>query len=160
MGSLSLLHGIFPTQESNQGLLHCRWILYQLSYQGSPRQPYKGSQDNSVKQVQLMLQFCKRANSASEMKVLPMQQMIELGVSLRCDSKTCVPDPLNYDFFIIKFSYITLFLPLPSCHTNPHYADFGSPGCKILGISGYLAPKHSLSYLFSIVLPCGRYYYY
>ena len=35
-GSLSLLQWIFPTQESNQGLLHCRWILYQLSYQGSP----------------------------------------------------------------------------------------------------------------------------
>ena len=33
--SLSLLQGIFLTQESNQGLLHCRWILYQLSYQGS-----------------------------------------------------------------------------------------------------------------------------
>ena len=29
--SLSLLQWIFPTQESNQGLLHCRWILYQLS---------------------------------------------------------------------------------------------------------------------------------
>ena len=26
--SLSLLHGIFPTQELNQGLLPCRWILY------------------------------------------------------------------------------------------------------------------------------------
>ena len=26
--------GIFPTQESNQGLLHCRWILYQPSYPG------------------------------------------------------------------------------------------------------------------------------
>ena len=36
MGSLSLLQRIFPTQELNQGLLHCRWILYQLSYQGSP----------------------------------------------------------------------------------------------------------------------------
>ena len=35
-GSLSLLQRIFPTQESNQGLLHCRWLLYQLSYQGSP----------------------------------------------------------------------------------------------------------------------------
>ena len=35
VGSLSLLQGIFPTQESNQGLLHCRWILYQLSCQGS-----------------------------------------------------------------------------------------------------------------------------
>ena len=47
MGSLSLLQGIFLTQESNQGLLHCRWILYQLSYQGSPYElgfnslPYK-----------------------------------------------------------------------------------------------------------------------
>ena len=28
--------GIFLTRESNQGLLHCRQILYQLSYQGSP----------------------------------------------------------------------------------------------------------------------------
>ena len=32
--SLSLLQRIFPTQESNWGLLHCRWVLYQLSYQG------------------------------------------------------------------------------------------------------------------------------
>ena len=28
--------GIFPTQESNPGLLHCRKILYQLSHKGSP----------------------------------------------------------------------------------------------------------------------------
>ena len=34
LGSLSLLHGIFPIQESNWGLLHCRWVLYQLRYQG------------------------------------------------------------------------------------------------------------------------------
>ena len=32
--SLSLLQGIFPSWELNLGLLHCRWILYQLSYQG------------------------------------------------------------------------------------------------------------------------------
>ena len=32
LGSLSLLQWIFPTQESNRDLLHCRWILYQLSY--------------------------------------------------------------------------------------------------------------------------------
>ena len=37
VGSCSLLQGIFPTQGSNPGLLHCRQILYQLSYQGSPR---------------------------------------------------------------------------------------------------------------------------
>ena len=34
VGSLSLLQGIFPTQESNPGLPHCRWILYQLSHKG------------------------------------------------------------------------------------------------------------------------------
>ena len=36
LGSLSLLQGIFLTQESNQGLPHCRQILYQLRYEGSP----------------------------------------------------------------------------------------------------------------------------
>ena len=35
---------IFPTQESNWSLLHCRWILYQLGYQGSPclRRSHRG----------------------------------------------------------------------------------------------------------------------
>ena len=36
VGSLSLLRRIFPTQELNWGLLHCKQVLYQLSYQGSP----------------------------------------------------------------------------------------------------------------------------
>ena len=36
VGSLSLLQGIFPIQELNPGLPHCRWILYQQSYKGSP----------------------------------------------------------------------------------------------------------------------------
>ena len=35
VGSLSLLQGIFPIQGWNPGLLHCRRILYQLSYQGT-----------------------------------------------------------------------------------------------------------------------------
>ena len=36
VGCHSFLQGIFPTQGLNPGLLHCRWILYQLSQQGSP----------------------------------------------------------------------------------------------------------------------------
>ena len=36
MGSHSLLQRIFPTQRLNLGLLHCRQILYHLSYQGGP----------------------------------------------------------------------------------------------------------------------------
>ena len=46
VGSLSLLQGNFPIQESNEGLLHCRRILYQLSHPGSPNNhhtlPLKG----------------------------------------------------------------------------------------------------------------------
>ena len=37
VGNHSLLQGIFPIQGSNPGLPHCRWILYQLSHEGSPR---------------------------------------------------------------------------------------------------------------------------
>ena len=37
VGCHALLQGIFPTQGSNPGLPHCRWILYHLSHQGSPR---------------------------------------------------------------------------------------------------------------------------
>ena len=37
VGSLSLLQGILPTRGRNPSFPHCRWILYQLSHQGSPR---------------------------------------------------------------------------------------------------------------------------
>ena len=36
VGNPSLLQQIFPTQESNWGLLHFRQILYQLSYREAP----------------------------------------------------------------------------------------------------------------------------
>ena len=36
MGCQFLLQGIFPTQGSNLGLLHCRQMLYCLSHQGIP----------------------------------------------------------------------------------------------------------------------------
>ena len=36
VGCHALLQGIFPTQGSKPVLLHCRWILYHLSHQGSP----------------------------------------------------------------------------------------------------------------------------
>ena len=50
MGSLSLLQWIFPTQELNRVLPHCRRILYQLSYQGSSlaQMPLKLTQPKSI----------------------------------------------------------------------------------------------------------------
>ena len=37
VGSLTPLQGVFLTQELNRGLLHCKQILYQLSYQASTK---------------------------------------------------------------------------------------------------------------------------
>ena len=37
VGSCSFLQGILPTQGSNPGLPHCRWILYRLSHDRGPR---------------------------------------------------------------------------------------------------------------------------
>ena len=48
VGTLSLLHGMIPTQGWNPSLLHCRRILYQLSPKGS-----------FYKQVIIYLSFCQ-----------------------------------------------------------------------------------------------------
>lgn len=44
-----------------------------------------------------------------------------------------------------------------SCYTDPHSADFGAPGFKLLGICSQLAPELALSYLLLMALLCGRY---
>ena len=52
VGSLSLLQLIFPTQELNWGLLHSRQILYQPSYEESPKLPW------ILGQMILTIQWC------------------------------------------------------------------------------------------------------
>ena len=69
MGSLSLLQGIFPTQELNRGLLHCRWILYQLSYQGSILNKLQNKREKMkkyVKQIKNLQEYNYDSNSISE----------------------------------------------------------------------------------------------
>ena len=47
-----LLQGIFPTQELNPGLLHCRQILCRLSYEGNPYSGLENSMDCIVHGVE------------------------------------------------------------------------------------------------------------
>ena len=47
VSSFPILQGIFLTQETNQDLLHCRQILYQLSYQEAIREDAKRIDDRS-----------------------------------------------------------------------------------------------------------------
>ena len=59
MGSSSLLQVIFPTQGLNLGLLHCRQIIYYLSYQGSL---LHGKQmENKCKQWQILFSWAPKS---------------------------------------------------------------------------------------------------
>ena len=58
VGSLSLLQWIFLTQELIQPLLHCRQILYQLSYQGSPHDVRSLFLDGSAK-ILFYMHMCR-----------------------------------------------------------------------------------------------------
>ena len=64
VGSLPLLHGNFPNQESYQGLLHHRQILYQLSYHGRPS-TFMGSAKTDVYSI-----TCSPPNPFSIVKLL------------------------------------------------------------------------------------------
>ena len=72
VGSLSLLQQIFPTPESNWGLLHCSQILYQLKYGGSPHESsvhFSSAQFSSV--IQSCPTLCDPMNRS--MPDLPVQ---------------------------------------------------------------------------------------
>ena len=58
VGSLSLLQGLFPTQGLNSGLLHYRWVLYQLSHKGSPRIKEDSYQNSGTTLGPLNIIFC------------------------------------------------------------------------------------------------------
>ena len=45
--AISFSRGIFPTQVSNPGLLHCRLILYHLNHQGSLREMFQSHKINT-----------------------------------------------------------------------------------------------------------------
>ena len=47
--------GIFPTQRLDPGLPHYRWILYQLSHQGSPSRSYGSSMSGFLKNLHTVL---------------------------------------------------------------------------------------------------------
>ena len=91
VGSLSLLQGLFPTQESNPGLPHCRQILYQLNYQYLPQKylleiftkmSHKKKTEKPVRCV-TRLSFLFHEPGRSDGKITSEQSMLCRGPSLR-----------------------------------------------------------------------------
>ena len=54
VGSLFPLWEIFPTQRLNPGLLHCRWILYQLSCKGNQSLTFEWLVSKDVEKYKLI----------------------------------------------------------------------------------------------------------
>ena len=83
VGSLPVFKGIFLTQESNWGLLYCRQILYQMSYQGSPT---------------LSISFCKVLNfRITVIFYMPKRKSInkiKMKISLKYGAKYGTPNKI------------------------------------------------------------------
>ena len=74
VGSLSLLQGIFPTQGSNCGLLHCRQILYQLRYQGN--QKLQHIRNNIIKCILCAILSCSVMSNSLRPHQAPLSMRI------------------------------------------------------------------------------------
>ena len=86
--SLCLLQRIFQTRESNQDLLHYRWILYQLSYEGS--HPIAHTKVNTLLKSTSGHSQWKRASAwfpVSSGKIVATKQRHRLNVQKRCFGK-------------------------------------------------------------------------
>ena len=95
-GSHSLLQGIFLTQGLNPGLLHCRWILYQRSYQESP-----GPQ-RSLRELEVLAAYTVRGTP-------PLTQASSVGGP--SPEPHCRPGSLALSALV----HLVLYCLFPSC---------------------------------------------
>ena len=118
VGSLSLLQGIFPTQGSNPGLLHCRQSLYQLSHQGNPRilegVAYPFSSRSSWPRDQTRVSCIAGGfftNWAIREAILDVQNLLKVLVEgfCRCFLLTCYSSPC-FSFFWELVSWMCIAL--------------------------------------------------
>ena len=80
-----LLQGIFPTQGSNPGLLHCRQMLYHLSHQGS-QDKYPGERKAKSRYAWSLWNHIKHCKFyKNERTKNPCTWTVRLSVALRGD---------------------------------------------------------------------------
>ena len=80
VGSLSLLQGIFPTQESIPGLPLCRQIRYQLSHKGSPWSCSILQQELLQKLTSYLKYLCKKQRNKNSLKNMKNEEQRSPGV--------------------------------------------------------------------------------
>ena len=115
VGSPSLLQGIFPTQGSNPGLLHCRQMLYCLSHEGSTSLCFNLIQLNSPHPSEHLLYILHWAGCmelwTSYESVLSKPEVKSEVLGITTDSPGNPPIAPHYSarktiwFYLVWFSY-------------------------------------------------------
>ena len=114
---ISLLQWIFPTEELNPGLLHCRQILYQLSYERSPL---------FLKPTGLSLKCCSQFHNCSLKHILNIFILYSVSDSSKIWS-LCVLCANSYPWYQAAWAFynLTLWNPVFSCFIRKHLWDLG-----------------------------------
>ena len=103
------------TQGSNPHLLHCRWILYQLSHQGNPILYVATTKNRENKQVELTLITYAYI---FKIRVLLSYNVMLVSAVQRGNSATCI--------YISPTSWVSFPSPSPS-HPSHHRALSWAP---------------------------------
>ena len=125
VGCHALLQGIFPTQGLNPGLLHCRWILYHLSHQGSPRLlewvAYPFSRGSSWPRNQTGVSCIAGGSFTSK---LPGKPFIFFYVVLFTLCLFTIIFSISYSHLCILFLFVHLFMTL-QWYAGSWFPDLG-----------------------------------
>ena len=106
VGCHAFLQGIFPTQGSNHGLLHCRQILYHLSHQGSPIYSLNPSQSP--------MRWVLVTSPIQNMRQLRQKEWIHFIISPIC-SCSLISSRVNMSNFNLLLRKEDVIKPLESC---------------------------------------------
>ena len=113
VGSFSLLQGIFPTQESNRSLMHCRRILYQLNYQGTWKKKKRpGGKAKSFQALPLWAtwrQFSFLPNEEIVIKFVVLQERSVLLESFENIKSQDTTECATFKLFIGYIFWISLY---------------------------------------------------
>ena len=141
VGYHALLQGIFPTQGSNPGLLHCRWILYWLGHQGSPCQLYLKKNSDLKQMYYIKLHIRSLMSHWAKIKVLARLRYFE---ALKGEPNSCLlylssavftsfndcnhPVAQNWELWVslperCQFLYSSQFLLLIACRVTFYSLD-------------------------------------
>ena len=134
VGCHALFQGISPTQESSPGLLHWRWILYQLSYQGGPKlsNPLRAIHFTSQSAFSWSLMEYEYHTSSSHIRRL-LGWLSGKGYTCQCRRLK----RLRFNPWVRKIPWRGKWQPTQESHEQKNLAGYSPQGRKESDMTGW-----------------------